>query len=81
MSPKHSLSPSTHKKIVKLHQQNVSIRSIAKELDVAKSTVADIWKLYKEVADVYTDLILTITELYLLSTNHSPETKTISFFF
>ena len=36
-----SLSPNTRLKIIKFRQQNLSIRKIAQELNVAKSTVCD----------------------------------------
>ena len=44
MTPRHNVSPRTHLKIVKLRQQNISIRKIAYELDIAKSTISDIWE-------------------------------------
>ena len=47
-----SLSPNTHLKIIKFHQQNWSIRKIAQQLNVAKSTIFDTWKLFKQTGDV-----------------------------
>ena len=32
--------------------QNISIRKIANKLDVAKSTVSDIWKLFQQIGDI-----------------------------
>ena len=52
MTPRQSLSPRTCLKIVKLRQQNISIRKIANELDVVKSTVSDIWKLFQQTGDI-----------------------------
>ena len=47
-----SLSPNTRLKIIKFCQQNWSIRKIAQELNVAKSTVCDTWKSFKQTGDV-----------------------------
>ena len=52
MTPRQSLSPRTHLEIVKLRQQNISIRKIANKLDVAKSIVSDIWKLFQQTGDI-----------------------------
>ena len=46
-----SLSPNTRLKIIKFRQQNWSIRKIAQELNVDKSTVCDTW-LFKQTGDV-----------------------------
>ena len=46
------MSPNTCLKIIKFRQQNWSIRKIAQELNVAKSTVCDTWKLFKQTGDV-----------------------------
>ena len=46
------MSPNTRLKIIKFRQQNWSIRKIPQELNVAKSTVCDTWKLFKQTGDV-----------------------------
>ena len=46
------MTPRTRITIAKLRQQNICIRNIANELDVAKSTVSDIWKLFQQTGDI-----------------------------